>query len=501
MPTTLSDFNLNTLKLRAEYGLDINDDGMAEDYINNLEYVNVLEYADDISGAKEMRLDAELFVTAPTPRFAKNGIKTYASVKTSTDNWVTDWEEAIFTGSTARNNTLPNNDVKIVATTFNNDYLDKKPTRQLFTSQDIATIMETLLIGAGVDAGDIDLPLTGKVLPFYIVSDNWPIRYYIEDLARGALQIVGFNREGVFSSNSIAKNNFDGGSLTPEVTLTLADVIKFESRQIRSNMYYNDIRVRSWEFDLLTDEQFYFNTELVGYEIKPNGRLFFTLDFDEYLPLTINSMVARNSNLNLLITWGYRVNSYFDFFTADDGGIVNNTNITVESMSIIPSDTEGRDRLLVIFQNSSGSTSYFLKQILLNGTVLQRRPPYEVENTDETAIIEDGRRIPLIYQSNAIQGYTATNTLLALLSLNLMNYANVYRFEIQGRPQLEVGSIIQFQDRSGVDLLGVVFEIDSELSKDRGYSQLLTVKTIEVSGDYLQLDNASDSLDGTKSLL
>lgn len=494
MPTTLADFNLTTSHLRAEFGLDINADTIPEDYTDNLEYINVLETVGDVSGLKRMEMNAELFVPDPTVRFTKSGVATYASVKTSTDNWATEWEESIFTGSTSRNNSIPINDVKLRGTTQNDDFLDRKASRQIFEDEDVATIIESLLLEVGVPALNIDLSPTGRVIPLYHISNNFRIRFYIEDLAKSALLVVGFNREGKFSSNTILKNDFDGSFPTPDVTITQSDIIKFSNREIRSNMYYNDITVRGYGLEKLTDTQLYFNAELSGYEIKAGQTLFFEIELDDLYPTEIYPMVARNSGVNLLSTFGFRFNSYYECFTADSGGTVNNVSITMNSFSIIPSDTEGQDKILIKFSNAGGS-SRFLKQIILNGSAVQRLPLIESSIVDNAQIIEDGKRISLIYESRAIYNDVVAGEILAILKINLAEYANVYVLEMHGRPQLEVGSVLGFQNRNGDDVVGTIYEIDSELSRDKGYTQILTIRTLANLSSYLALDDAGRGLD------
>lgn len=494
MPSTLSDFNNKRLPIKVGFGVDINTDTIIEDYTNSLSYTNILETCKAISGVKSMNMDAELNLQDPDIRWSRSGILTDVKIATSSDNFATEHEETIFSGSTIQNNSIPFDTVQIQATSLNDDYLDRKASRQVFENDDIADIMESLLLEVGVDAGDIDLSPTGYILPVYFVSNNYPIRMYIEDLAKGALQVVGFNREGKFSSNTILKNDFDGSFPTPDLTVTLSDIIKFTNREIRSNMYYNDITVRSYEFDKLVDTQFYVNTDLSGYSVENGKRLFFELELEGVNPLTINELVARNSSsTNLYITWQYRINSYYEFFDSDSNGTAVNTGITLVSTSIIPT-TDGKEKILIVWENNSGSTKY-LKQIFLNGTTIQRRTAYETSISDEVAIEEDGKRIPLVYESNAIQGYVRANELLALIELNLSSYANVYTFEIQGRPQLEIGSVIDFQDRNENEIIGVVYEIDSEISQDAGYSQLLTVRTLAELNNYFALDDPTRGLD------
>jgi hypothetical protein len=62
------------------------------------------------------------------------------------------------------------------------------------------------------------------------------------------------------------------------------------------------------------------------------------------------------------------------------------------------------------------------------------------------------------------------------MQANLFSYANVFKFEIHGRPNLEIGKVLNFQDRSGVSYNGVIYEMDSEVGD--GYTQLVTVKVV-----------------------
>lgn len=495
MPSSINDFNNNPALIRPEFGLDINDDTIAEDLTNKVDYIDIFETAEEIAGIKNMTLDSQLVIQSPTIRYTDNGINCYTSVKTTGDNWTSEIEEAIFVGSTVRANTLPLQEVKIKATSLNSNYLEKKSTRQVFLNQDIADIMTDLLTSVGVSAGSIDLASAGHIVPVYFVSDKIEIKHYINDLAKAVLWTVGFGRDGVFRATSQINQLFNASPVA-DVTLTRSQQEPFENRPLKDDNYYNDILVRTKSYQYITDSTIYYSGDLTGYEIKPYSQLFFKLKLEKQHVVSINTMIARNKVSNIETKYGYTDNSYFEFYTSDDvTSTVSNLFIAI-SFFDFEQVNETEEELTIMFTNNGGQ-SLFLKEIILNGSYVNILDDYTTRTTLDTQITNDGKRYSLEYLSNAIQSTSQAGNILNYLILNLSRQATIYSFQINGRPQLEIGSIVQFQLVDGTDKLAHVIEIDSTISQDVGYKQRLKLREVQLNMDYLELDNSSHSLDNT----
>lgn len=492
MPSSISDFNLTTRALRPALRVDLALDGTVEAQTNYLDNFTILETVEGVAGIKEMTLDADLFVPAPSENWGKKGRTVEADMSISSDSWSTTHTEELFRGSTTRQNTVPIRDVKVKATSYNSDYLDKKASRQVFVNQDIAYIMQSLLEEVGVDPADISLSSTGITLPAYVISDNVPIREYIQDLALGALQVVGFDREGIFTASTLVPVDFSGAGYTPDLTVDLDTTLEFRSRDVEGRYYCNRLIGRGARLVYLQDTQLDFAGELTGYEVAPNEKLYVRWEIPDTVPLEIYPFTAVNSG-NLLNSFGFKPQSFFAFYEADDGsGDMSNTSIVVETQSIVRDGD--KDILFLIFRNDSGVTKY-LRTLLINGSAVQKVADLYESRDNSGNIAEDGKETVYEISSNAIQNDVQLGNVLNTLQLNLWEYQNVYTFTISGRPQIKLGTIIQFNDVTETTLTGVVCEIDSEVSIDSGYTQELTVKILAEPADYFELDNASIGLD------
>ena len=365
MPSSLTDFSSTSRKLRPKLGVDLGLTGTYTDYTNFLDnYTIISTSSDKICGLYETYLDAELWFDSPSLEWTKPGRPLLAKMLISSDSWVTSYTEVLFTGSTTKQNSVPVNSVKIKATTLNSDYLSKRTARQLFQNIDIADIMESLLLEVGVDPADISLTATGKVLPVYAISSSKPISFYIEDLAKATLSLVGFDKDGVFRAKSLSQFTL-GGAITPDLTVNLGQTLEFQSRDIESKYYSNSLKIKGYNQRAIVNGQLYYNNQLQGFEIEPLSKLYFTLELPDIVPISIAPFTTRlRPVIGKPIGFGFTpLNSFFDFFENDDGsGAANNNSITLKSTNIV--EDNGKDVLLLIFENASPTFSFFLKTIL-----------------------------------------------------------------------------------------------------------------------------------------
>jgi len=493
MPSTLADFNSTTRQLRPDIRVDLALDATVESQTDFLDNYTILENVDGISGIKEMTLDAAFFVPNPSVNWARKGRTVEADILISSDDWVSTYTAPLFRGSTSRQNTLPLRELKIKASSSNSDWLDLKASRQVFLNQDISAIIQSLLVEVGVNIANISLASTGVVLPVYVISDNISIREYISDLAKGALIVVGFNRSGVFTRSTLTPIDYTGNAFTADVTVNLDSTLNFRSRDIEGRYYYNRLIGRGATLRHISNSQLDYKSELTGYEILPGGKLYFTYEIPETVPLEIKPFVGINPG-NLLISFGYQLNSFFAFHTSDDGnGSINNSTIVVNSQTIARDGD--KDVLLVVFSNTSASTPFYLRTILINGSGVQKTANLLERRDNDTNIVQDGKETIFELSSNAIQTDVQLANLLSILELNLWRYSNCYTMTIRGRPEIELGTILNFRDVLNNVVIGVVVEIDSEVSIDNGYTQEITAKTISPAGPFFAFDVTGQGFD------
>jgi hypothetical protein len=498
MPSTIADFASNTRLLKPSIAVDLDNNAVAEDWTNNLDNYSILHSLDgQVAGIVDIQLDAEFYVPAASSEWAKPGKLTNAKLQISNDNYATNFEATLFTGSTVGSNSVPYRDVKIKATGYNTDYLDKRATRRVYISQDISTILTQILTDVGVSGGSISLTSTGYVVPVYIVSDNFPARRYIDDLAKAGLLVVGFDRDGIFRARSILKLDFTSPSYSPDVTILLDQTINFPGQIVKSGLYCNSVKVAGSQFTYLPNQQIFFDSGISGQEIKPSSRLVYSLELKDIYPERIDPFNPRpNAGWNFAVYTGGQ--SWYSFYTEDNTtSTISNSNIQLVSASIVPG-ADGTENLLLAFQNTSSTTSFFLKAVFLNGSAVKRINTFVEEYRVEAQIQKDGKEISLELESMALYDDIQIDRVLNLIRLNNMSYADLYKVEIKGRPDIVVGSVVSIRNISDVAQLCSVIEIDENVSED-GYEQTLTLKKLLPGQLYFTFDVSL--LDDTNTLL
>lgn len=495
MPTTLADFNTPTRLIRVTIEADLTNTGMWADYTQYLDNYTIINTSNDkLYGIADLNLNAELFIPNPTGQWVRPGIPVRAKVTTSNDNWVTSYSEYLFWGTTSRQNTIPTNKVNIKATSYNSNYLDQRLERSVYINQDTNDIITDLLVRVGVDVSNISLTPSGIVLPVYPINDNQPIRDFIEDLCLPNLQIVGFNKDNVFTSKSLQLLTIGGSGFTPDVVTDLATITDYSQQELSSKFYANTLKVTGKVLEYVDNGALYYDNQIQGQEIKPNSDLFFKLEIPDVQPLFINQFVARSRPASGTVQFfaGMQNKSYYDFFETDDGaGAANNTGISIVSQSI--AEESGVDILFIKFRNNS-SDSKFLKTIAVNGQGVKKTGDLQDKVVNSTLIKQDGGEVSIELSGSSIQDDVVLGNILSTLKSNVSKYADVYQFEMRGKPKTQVGNIIEFKDRNNNTKTGIIYETDIECSIDRGYTQQITAKVLE-NVTYGEWDNVASLWD------
>lgn len=471
--------------LRVKFEADLEQNGVWVDYTQYLDNFSVYETTHNkISGIFDTVCDVVLNIPNPDPKWAEKGKQIRIEVSGSDNNWVTSYNKTVFLGSTSNKNSIPETRINIKATSYNSDFLDKKTQRQVFLNKNINEIITSLLIQVGVPQNKIILEPVDVILDAYLVNDNQPIRVFIEDLAKAGLMVVGFNREGFFVNKFLLKTDFSNNPTTPDESVGLNLIKSYKERAVRSAFYANSIKIEGRQVRYIKDDILYYNNQLLGYEILPQKKLFFTLEIPDLEPEYFFPFVPKTN------TFGPTNDqvSLFDFHTSDDGvGISQNSDIQIISASIAEQD--GKDVLFIVWVNTNPITSFFLKSILVRGSGLFVVSPIKVTNTNQQVINNDGSESVIEIKSKAIQSDVLANNISNLLLLNLSNQADVYIPEIAGLPNIELGTVLQIQTKNGQNVVGSVFEIDTVVGCDEGYLQTVTVKKLLPQINYFRWDD------------
>lgn len=494
MPSTYSNFTDFSRNIRAKIEVDLDQNGTFEDYTANLDHYTIFSSLDNkICGLYESVLEAELYVPNPSFSWAKPGLPVKASLRISNDNFSTEFQDFLFYGTTQRQGTVPNTKLKIKATTSLSNYLDKKVTRQVFVNTDIYTIVDALLTLVGVPALNKSISTYGVAIN-YVVDSSRPVRVFVEELLQGSLSIAGFDRDNVFRIRQSLPLDFLGSGFASISTYTKR-VIKtdgYKSQDISSKYYANRLKIKGQSVTLKTSTSLYFNSGLSGNEIKPNSKLYYTLELKDYDVISFSNFVSGGPAFIKGILSAGSPKSYFAFFTADDGaGLLDISNVVIDSVSLI--NEAGIDKLFFVFQNNSGANSYFLKYLNVIGAGLFKSAELMTER--ENTANSDGQEILQVLESRAIQSQVQADNLASRMQLNLFFYADVYKIEARGQPKSEIGQIVTIQDRNANNIQGVLLESDTVVSQDEGYTQALTVKKLRTDLSFFSWDVASKGWD------
>lgn len=498
MPSTIADFRTSTRRLRPSLQANLGA-GLVERRSNLKDFTIFSTLNGSLTGVFDKIFDARLKYSVPDATWAKPGLEVTASLSVSNDDFATSYTENLFSGYTIRQNSVPQDDVQIRANSKNSIYLDRVlPAKKLYQNQDLIAIVTDILTSVGVSPSDILLTSSGYIIPAYTVSNNLTARYYINDLCKLGLYVMGFNRNNKFVASSTVPLTFGSTSFTPAETFALSNIKKFKNREIQSKNYANRIVIRGEKRRAVVDSTLYFNTQLQYLSIAPGETLYYVNELQGVDPVSIKDLTPYSSSFEPTNIYSYKPTntSRYTFYTADDGtGTKDNSNISLLSQSLAWDDSKKKDVYFATFKNNSLTQTYYLKYVELIGTGTVTESAVFVEDNNESRFVLDGGVIEYALESRAVQASSTAENMLNLLKLNLYSYASVYTFEAQGRPNLEVGDCIQITDRSGVIHQLILQEIDLEVTTDGAVMAIYTAKKIPASVDWLDLDTSPDALD------
>jgi hypothetical protein len=498
MPSSISDFQLQVRNIKIKIKADLAK-GTSYTYYNldNYTILQTIEN-DGITGLFETTLDGELNIANPPISWTQAGIPIIAEVQVSNDNYATSYTATLFTGSTERQNSVPISKVKITASSLNSNYLDKRVDRQVFIDTDAHDIIDSLLTQAGVPTLSKSISASGVVVPVFYVSASKRVKEIISDILTGLLEVGGFDVDGVFRIRSISPLIFGTNGTTPEVTTTRATQFLLQQQNISSKYYCNTLTVKGKQKRYIGLDPFgnpstlYFNNILQFIEIKPNSKLYYAVDMSDIEPESFRPF----ARVGEVFAPGTR--SRFGFYTADDNsGVLDTSQVTLVSSSIAYDDDKGKDTIFLIFNNSSSSNSYYLKLLNIIGTGVQTTGQIIEERQDLALLNSDGTEIQKELSSDVIFDDLRASYCANILQLNYMQQADVYQFNIRGRPEIKVGTKYQFKDRANANVFSVVTEYDTECSIDRGYITKITTKKLNTNLQFFGFDDATLGLDDT----
>jgi hypothetical protein len=438
---------------------------------------------------------------SPSELWTRRGKPVKITASTTGDDWVTQYDEVVFDGITQRQATVPTRVIKIKAVCANNKFLDKTLDRQLFINEKVTDIMESLLEQAGVASSDIDITTDPLTVPVYGITNDRPIRWYIEDLCKSLFILAGFDKKGKFKTFSLAQLAIDNmnPSFTADNTYSLDHIKDFKNIQVSSDLFFNSIKITGKDVELIPYSKLYYNTQIREAAIEPLDKLFFEVELGDLQPFDVSSLRSIRPPTAAIVPT-QSSSSEFAFYTADEGGVPD--YFSVDCIGVAFDDREGENKVTLIFENGSGNTLY-LRLLILRGSGIRYKGDITEETRQNASIDLEGREIRKEIASNAITTESQINKLSSLAIVNFSNFANVYQFEARVRPNVQVGSVVDFYDKDNNLQTAQVVQLDEadEAQSSLGYVQTLKVRkfpTLPPGTQYFTLDVSN--LDGSDPL-
>jgi hypothetical protein len=486
MPSIYSDFLQTVRSQRPKLEVDLNLDGNYEDYTSFLDHFTINQrLGSGIAGLFDSQLDAELYIPNPSTLWAKPGLPVRATIQISSDKWVSTQTETLFIGTTEKQKTVPQTRIKITATSYLNNYLDRSVPRRVWINTDIYTIIDNILTDCGVPLINKSIGTSGKLIS-YVTNSSQPARVFIQELLTANLAVAGFDRDNVFRIRSALPLLFSGGSYSPVATYSRSLIEEYEAQDLASSYYANTIKVNGEDVGYLTNSLLYFDAQISSQQIKPQGRLYFQVALENIRVANLYPAVSGNPGPTINITGTLVQNSFLAAYTSDDGsGNINTANLLIEEFFVSSGD-EGKDYVNIVLYNNSSSISLWLKSVYLYGSGLKTLGEVKIERRNDSQIVTDGQRIEIEFTSRAVQGKAAAEDLASLAQLNLVSYPDVFKINARAQPKTQVGEIIEIVDRGGATRTCVVVETDTEIQN--GYIQTVIAKRLRTDLSYFTWD-------------
>ena len=467
MASTLSDFQKPYRSLR--YRVEIDKTGTFEDYANQVQYINVYEKIENgVTGSISQDCDIRLAITNFDSSWQKVGLNVKVYVSISSDNWASSYEYLWYEGITTNKTKVSDRyvDLKFVSvleTLKSNKSLGfGSPDPQLFDS-----LISTFTYVNGLSQiTKLDFPsnVTSFSVPFLVGIQGLNQGKVLDEICLACNYTYRYSQDKyVFRSVSYVDRLASEGY---KAVYTLDNIIKYTDRatnQTTYNIVTSEGRVARYVNFTDINNPLYCNLQLNSLEVKAGEKLYLLVDDKDLVDYqSVNPIGGFNA-------------SYFEAYTTDDFSLpFDNTGVTASTFSIVLKDN--KTKFLIIFNNSNGSSRY-IKKICINGSGAVQTDSITYTATG-SEVIGDKQNIEYIITSD----YIVTSSQAQLIANEILdNFNSTKRYfdiTIKGNPDNKVGDIIRIQLRDLNYVNVVIMEIDSEISRDRGFEQSLLVKEV-----------------------
>ena len=465
MASSLLDFNNSFRSLK--YRVEIDKTGAFVDYSDLVDFINVYEKIQDgVTGYISQDCDIRLIVPNFDTTWQKTGLNIKVYVIISSDNWASSYEYLWYEGITENKTTISDKEVNLKTVSILQSLRNSKtigfgsPATQTFDS----LISTFLYINGLPQITNFPTNVTSYSVPFLVGIAGLNQGDAIDEICKACNYTYRYD-QGKFTFRQIEYID----RLTIEGykrTFDLENIIQF-SNTANKSLYYNLVtangRVARYIDFTNFNDYLYCNLQLNSLEVKAGQKLYLVVDDKDLVDYeSINAIGGFNP-------------SYFEAYTLDNFTLpFNNTGITTSTFSITLKNN--KTKFLVIFNNSNGSSRY-IKRLCIKGSGAVQTDFVTYTSTG-SEIVTDQQNKELILNSDYITTLTQAQYIATKIIENFNSTKRYFEIIIKGNPDNKVGDIIQIQDRLSNYLNVVIIEIDSEISRDRGFEQTILVKEV-----------------------
>jgi hypothetical protein len=460
------------------------------DYSDNIDNITYYQSAtDSITGFEKYDLNLALYLESANDSILVVGSTVKVILLITIDNWATTHEETVFYGLVTkgiRNRKLYN------ITAQNILYLSQREVKTGFGSfasnnvRDMKAMINFFFNFEDYYTG-VNYPDTSNDIIFQPMGIIGSIVGGVTDYTRKLITVGGSDYAKSLKNLLTLgcyiirrkKDNFeqvegvsmaDPTSPTISENITLDQIIHFDNS--KNNIDLCNTTEISYQKTSNTATGYYGevwkNENITGVEIKANSVNFYTVDPE----WTILTGVDYSTFFPYPNTGDY---SRYQLATADDGTGFSNSGATISGFLSL--NDRNYPKVIIKITNNN-AYSIWLKKIVLWGFYDLITELTTLEDNNPALVTLDGSTITKTIDT-PLSTSAETATTSSNYYLNSFNTSKkTYSFVAKGRPTRQVGDIISFENEDLVVTVGRIIEIDSEISRDRGFEQTILIKEI-----------------------
>jgi hypothetical protein len=484
------------------YGLDYTTGtqtklGTWVDYTDYIDNITLFSYIEDNKRAGIVQTESEIILNQEAFSYdlQKTGIRVKIYIETSTDNWATSNSWCVYRGATTEKSTVTPSKIILklvdIMGRVKNMILPGNVSGQSISASDLIRILFGLSSGKvyGINTNWQTSPIT---ITKYNFNDKNKTEKNLKEICENSnylIRVKEYEEAGVGDTIVVDSCDFydvnlndstvmpvdarlpEGinvfGSSTPlDIHYSLDSIIEYID--LGSNGNYNTVISNKNTKKYVDGGVLYKNLNLTNYVCKSGETTTFLLP----IPQDIVELISFES---FIFYGGNESVSYYQFLDADvdTGGLVF---VGYTWGASLVRDDQNNRAILVTVNNPLGFDIY-LKKINVVGVGYITTQKERLTTQDSNLIAADGKESILELPETKVQ-IDSIQTVHDLILDKEISTKRSYRFIAKGKPQIRVGDVITIETIDQITRTVQILEIDSEISRDRGFEQTILAKEI-----------------------